>query len=104
MNSQEIIKLTAAFAALLCIITGIVALFRGLKADGVVDFSAIAKGKLKTGSAGIVLLFFGSVIFTALILKGRSYEHMPGRDLIYESPNPDAPIEYFPKSATPDNH
>jgi hypothetical protein len=74
VNSQEIIKLTAALAALLCIVAGIVALFRGLKAEGVIDFSALAKGKLKTGSAGIVLLFFGTFIFATLILKGYSEE------------------------------
>ena len=74
MNSQEIIKLIAAIGALFCIIAGIIALFRGLKAEGTIDFSAIAKGKLKTGSAGIVLLFFGSMLFAVLILKGSRIE------------------------------
>jgi hypothetical protein len=69
---QEYIKLICALAAFICISFGVFALFSGLKADGVVDITALVKGKIKTGSAGIMLLFFGTVLFGMLILKGAS--------------------------------
>jgi hypothetical protein len=70
MEPQDIIKLLAAGTASAIMAFGIRALFKGIKADGVVDINALAKGKIKTGSAGVLLLFFGTILFTALIFKG----------------------------------
>jgi hypothetical protein len=69
MDNQELIKWIASpLAGLICIVMGIVAIFRGLRADGAIDLAALAKGKVKTGSMGLLLLFFGSVLITALVI------------------------------------
>jgi hypothetical protein len=70
MDTQNVIKLIAAVSGAMCMMFGIVALFKGLKAHGMVDISAIAKGKIKTGSAGVMLLFFGAMILAILVAKG----------------------------------
>jgi hypothetical protein len=70
MANQELIKLICALAAFACVASGIYGLFIGLRAEGLVDFSALLRGKLKTGSAGVMLLFFGAVLFGMLVLKG----------------------------------
>lgn len=62
----------SATCGTVCIIWGIIALFRGLKAEGVIDIkAALINGKVKTGSAGIILLFCGVVLFAMPILKGK---------------------------------
>jgi hypothetical protein len=70
MHSQEFIKVLAAVAAAACVAFGILALFRGLRADGEVDVSALFRGKVKTGSAGVLLLFFGVALFGIVVMKG----------------------------------
>jgi hypothetical protein len=69
MDLQELIKMLASpIAGLICIIAGVVALFRGLKADGVIDLAMLIKGKVTMGIAGILLLVFGTVMITALVI------------------------------------
>lgn len=74
MDHQDIIKIMAASLASICILTGIYALFKGLKADGEIDLKGLVSGKVKTGSAGVILLFFGTIIFCSLIAKGYNFE------------------------------
>ena len=74
METQQLIKLLGTASALACIAFGIVALFRGIRADGEVDISALFKGKIKTGSAGVLLLFFGVALFAVIVLKGYTSE------------------------------
>lgn len=71
MCTHDIIKLISAVNGTVCIVFGIIALFRGIKADGVVEIGALIKGKIKTGSAGILLLFFGIVLIGMPVLKGK---------------------------------
>ena len=86
MTPQEIIKLIAAFAGFLCIAFGIKALFSGIRAEGEVDLSGLVKGKVKTGSAGVLLLFFGTIILVSLIFKGAHVEYKRiGDKTIYKS-------------------
>lgn len=71
-ESQEIIKLISAANGTVCIVCGVIALFRGLKAGGVIDIkAAFINGKVKPGSAGIILLFCGIVLFALPIFKGK---------------------------------
>ncbi len=70
LQTQQKIKLIAAFSAFVCIVTGIVAIYCGIKADGVIKLSGLAKGEIKSGSGGVLLLFFGVIIFITLIMKG----------------------------------
>ncbi len=72
MSSQEIIKLIAAGIASICVLAGLFALFKGLKAEGEIDLGGLVQGKVKTGSAGVIMLFFGTIIFCTLIVKGSS--------------------------------
>lgn len=72
METQQLIKLMAAIAAACCIGFGIFALFRGLKAEGSIKISSLLKGEIKTGSAGLFLLFFGLVLFSTIIIKGET--------------------------------
>lgn len=76
MHTQENIKLLAAIVATGCITFGILALFRGLRADGKVNISALFKGTLETGSAGVLLLFFGVALFAIVIIKGHQSESL----------------------------
>jgi len=98
MENQEHIKLIVTFVGAFCVVMGVVALFLGLKADGMVDFSAVAKGKIKSGSAGVFLLFFGAIILMVIVLHGNktSYERtIEGANVngFQESPlNPLPPI------------
>ncbi len=80
MTTQEIIKIIAAVSAFICIVTGIVAMFRGIKADGVIKLSGLAKGEIKSGSGGVLLLFFGAIIFISLIIKGEKTEKVTDKD------------------------
>jgi hypothetical protein len=68
MDTEEIKELVAALACLICIVSGVVALFRGLKQDGFVDLRALTRGTVKTGGAGILLLCFGTMMMTAFII------------------------------------
>lgn len=83
MHSQELIKIIAAVAAAACVAFGILALFRGLRVDGEVDVSALFKGKVKTGSAGVLLLFFGVALFGIVVMKGYQSE---SREQIHRKP------------------
>lgn len=74
-ESQEIIKIISAGNGTLCSIVGIIAIFRGIKAESEIDIQALFKGKIKTGSAGIILLFIGALLIAVPILKGKKIEH-----------------------------
>ncbi len=74
-ESQEIIKVISSINGTICIVVGIIALFRGVKAEGEVDIQALFKGKIKTGSAGIILLFIGALLITVPVLKGKKIEN-----------------------------
>ena len=70
METQEAANLIAALAGVACIGFGIFALFKGLKADGAIEFADLNKGKCGMAGAGVLLLLFGTIITTAFILHG----------------------------------
>ncbi len=57
--------------------------------DSEIDLGGLFQGKVKTGSAGVIMLFFGTIIFCTLIAKGSSellkigHEGMGSRENIY---------------------
>jgi hypothetical protein len=69
-TGQVIAKLGCTAGGLFCLVVGVIALFKGLQADGEMDFSALARGKLKTGSAGVILLVIGAVLLCCVVMKG----------------------------------
>ena len=76
MEAQETIKLIAAISGMACLACGIVALFIDLRASGTVDVSGRVKGKVKTGSAGVMLLFFGVLLLGMVVFKGTTRSRM----------------------------
>jgi hypothetical protein len=69
-TTEEWIKLIAAIGSFTCVLSGIIAVFRGIQAEGEIDLSGVISGRIKTGSAGVLLIFFGVIVFSVLIGKG----------------------------------
>jgi TPR repeat protein len=109
METQEAANLIAALAGVACIGFGIFALFKGLKADGAIEFSDLSKGRCGLAGAGVLLLLFGTIITTAFILHGNDQPRvtttLPHESntaiVVHRDPTP-PPIEKLPKAAKSD--
>ena len=60
MDDQASTELIAALGGLMCAGFGVLALFKGLKADGVIDLAALAKGRVKMGGRGYPVALLGN--------------------------------------------
>ena len=73
MSFQERARLITLIAGIVFFAVGVVMVILGVQADGVIDLkSTFASGSIKTGSAGLFVVFFSFfLIITALLYHGQ---------------------------------
>lgn len=81
MTFEERVRFTTLLAGIAFFAVGVFMVIMGVSAEGVIDLkSTFASGSLKTGSAGLFVLFFSFfLIMTALLFRRKEEVKTPNR-------------------------
>lgn len=83
---SDIIRLVALIVAFVLAIGGAVMMWLGISADGAIDIkSAVISGSIKTGSAGLFILFFAFAIIV-YVLASLSASHLAKPSIVHSPP------------------
>jgi TPR repeat protein len=109
METQEAASLIVALAGVACIGFGIFALFKGLKAEGAIQFAELDKGKCGLAGAGVLLLLFGTIITTVFLLHGNDQprvtmapSHESNSPVVVHRESTPLPVEKLSKVTKPE--